>query len=194
MYSKKELRQSIKEKRRLLSAKEREQAGEAVKNRIISLPEYRSCEQLFLYVSCTDELPTLGLMEQGVADGKQIAVPKVLSERKMEFYQITSLSELQPGKWGILEPVKGEKCIPQPERKPLMLLPGLAFSSQGARLGYGGGYYDSYLAECALSCPELCKAAIGYDFSLVSELPEEKFDIRVDLIVTPGMLCRTTEI
>lgn len=90
----------------------------------------------------------------------------------MTFYQEGVLKE---GFKGIPEPMGGKAAVPCKE--DLMLLPGLAFTKEGRRLGYGGGYYDRYLSACKV-CPYL----IGLSFScqVAEELPREPFDYQVD--------------
>ena len=85
----------------------------------------------------------------------------------MHFYEITALSDCVPGAFGILEPAGEEKDrITTPG---FMLVPGLAFDKNGNRLGYGGGFYDKYLA----SHEEIITAALGYDFQIVEKVPSQ---------------------
>ena len=110
------------------------------------------------------------------ASGKHVAVPKVQGEI-MHFYEITALSDCVPGAFGILEPAGEEKDrIATPG---FMLVPGLAFDKNGNRLGYGGGFYDKYLA----SHEEIITAALGYDFQIVEKVPSESHDRRMDYLI-----------
>ncbi len=98
----------------------------------------------------------------------------------MHFYEITALSDCVPGAFGILEPAGEEKDrITTPG---FMLVPGLAFDKNGNRLGYGGGFYDKYLA----SHEEIITAALGYDFQIVEKVPSESHDRRMDYLIYLG--------
>ena len=95
----------------------------------------------------------------------------------MHFYEITALSDCVPGAFGILEPAGEEKDrITTPG---FMLVPGLAFDKNGNRLGYGGGFYDKYLA----SHEEIITAALGYDFQIVEKVPSEPHDKKMDYLI-----------
>ena len=89
-----------------------------------------------------------------------MVVPKVLDKTRMEFYYITSLEELQAGKWGILEPESIEENRAdvfniQNQTKPLMIMPGVGFDKEGHRMGYGGGYYDRYLKKYGMQTKKM---------------------------------------
>ena len=88
-------------------------------------------------------------------DTKTVAAPKVTGSGQMEFYQVETLLSLSAGAFGILEP-KPDRVLTTDMGKTFLLLPGLAFTRSGERLGYGGGYYDRYLSvhkEAFLAAP-----------------------------------------
>ena len=97
-----------------------------------------------------------------------------------------------PGAYGILEPEGGTVLCPREgisiglSGRDVMLLPGLAFTEKGERLGYGGGYYDRYLKRY----PGVFKAAPAYEFSVLSELPVEEHDERADVLLLPDRIIR----
>jgi 5-formyltetrahydrofolate cyclo-ligase len=95
----------------------------------------------------------------------------------MQFYEIDSLKELQPGKFGLLEPVRtGRLIVPD-----LLIVPGLAFTKTGHRLGRGGGHFDRFLATLD---PSITRIGICFDFQILDELPLESHDQPVNFIVT----------
>lgn len=145
---------------------------------LADLPEFRQAKRIFCYASYGTELPTAPI----AALGKPMAYPKVLDRESMRFYEG---GVLQPGYREIPEPEGGREVLPAPT--DLMILPGLAFSSAGDRLGYGGGYYDRYLAS--LSEPPIC-CGVGYEFQLIEELPREPHDHRLELLVLPDRILR----
>ena len=98
----------------------------------------------------------------------------------MEAVKIVDLTNLKEDKYGILEPTKDIEAMNKNELD-LVIMPGLAFDTNGGRLGYGGGYYDKYLQKIA---GNLSKVALAYDFQIVQEVPKEEHDIKVDYIIT----------
>ena len=96
----------------------------------------------------------------------------------MEFYKLTSLSELQIGSYNILEPPQGQLYNNSPDS--IILIPGIAFSVNGARIGFGKGYYDRYLSQKTF----IAKIGVAYEWQTVRQWNTNKFDINMDMIVT----------
>ncbi len=97
----------------------------------------------------------------------------------MEFFRIEALSQLKPGYRGILEPSGDSEryaCTSERAERTLMLMPGAAFDSFRNRLGYGGGFYDRYLAD--REALQLRTIAVGFKCQMVEEIPVESTDIR----------------
>ena len=122
------------------------------------------------------------MVEKAWKDGKKVAVPKVYDD-EMKFIYITDLSQVSEGYMGIPEPVADGPVADDPTA--LILMPGLAFDPKGHRIGYGGGYYDKFLAEE----PNHPTVALCYGFQMLDHLETEEFDIPVDLVITED-LCR----
>ena len=107
--------------------------------RLMALSVYQKASCVLSYVSFGTEADTLRILDRVLADGKALYVPKcVPNTNRMVFYRISALRDLSPGAYGILEPKEAE--VYQDEASALCLVPGLAFSANGARLGYGKGY------------------------------------------------------
>ncbi len=181
MEEKMEVRRRMKQLRQQLTQGEREAVGAAVGEQLFSMREFTECQIFFTYLSYGQEIPTHVLTKEAILRGKLVAAPKVTGEGGLTFYQIHAPSDCVPGAFGILEPEGGRELTPDMGRS-LLLLPGLAFTKAGGRLGYGGGYYDRYLA----AHPQAFLAAPAYPFSVVGSLPEEAHDIRADALVLPG--------
>ena len=96
----------------------------------------------------------------------------------MDFFKFDRSTPLSEGSYKILEPESD--IMLEPDDRTLILIPGVAFSLDGGRIGYGGGYYDIYLEQHYLSK----KIAVGYDFQIVDELPIEEHDIKPDFIIS----------
>ena len=118
-------------------------------------------------------------MRKGWHAGKAVAVPKTEKHREMHFYEIRSLAELSEGRFGVREPKGGAVCVPK--EGDLLLVPGLLFDGKKNRLGYGGGYYDTYFAKHKEG------KRIGLAFAaqrFAEELPTEETDVPLDAVIT----------
>lgn len=158
------------------------EAERACLRRLTEVPEFLGAGTLFCYAAYGSELPTGRIASYWAQTGKRLAYPRVLDDRRMAFY---AAGKLEPGYRGIPEPSGGVEVLPAPG--DFMLLPGLAFSRQGDRLGYGRGYYDRYLSTLGFR-PVCC--GIGYERQLVATLPCDPLDQRLDLLITPEKLYR----
>lgn len=182
------IRARIKEQRRTLAQKERERMAEAIEKELLCMKEFRECCLFFTYLSHGTEIPTMGITRAVFSAGKIVAAPKVTGEGRMEFYSLRSPNHLRPGAFGILEPEGGELLTPK-MGKTFLLLPGLAFTRHGDRLGYGGGYYDRYLEKYQ----ESFLAAPAYPFSVLDCLPVQAHDIRAHALLLPEEIIYTGE-
>lgn len=143
-----------------------------------ALQEVKKARNFFIYVSYGTEADTMGILSALLRRGRMVAAPRVEGE-EMDFYEIHHPGELHPGYQGILEPAGSH---PVRAENGIMLMPGLAFDRHGNRLGYGGGYYDRYLAD---QCGDgLVTVALAYDFQVAESLPVDAFDRRADIVVT----------
>lgn len=147
--------------------------------RVTSLYQYRECQCLFTYVSKELEVDTKRLIEKALSDGKKVAVPKCTEGHRMDFYFIRSLDDLEEGRFGLSEP-KTDICQKVNTcHRAVCIVPGMSFDFGGCRIGYGGGYYDRFLADFNGS-----KIGICYSQCIQWKLPKGIYDIAVDLIVT----------
>ena len=177
-FEKKKLRENIKEQIKHLSPDYLKKSDELIARHVISLPEYQQAQTIFSYVSKDSEVNTIPILQDALKKGKTVTVPKCIDKGVVEAFQITSLSALRLGKYGILEP--GENC-PKIEAKAidLCIVPCLSCSTDGKRLGYGGGYYDRYLKKGEFTKIALCRS------KLVSEdIPVDEHDVKMDKVVT----------
>lgn len=165
-----------------LDAVTRRKAEGRILRIILHSPFYREADTLFCYVSYKDEVDTRKLIEAALKDGKRVCCPKVENDgRSMAFYGIDSLEELTEGFHGIWEPVgTGHPCFPA--KGGLVIMPGCAFDRNRRRLGYGGGFYDRFLAGYEEA--GAVKAAVCFSCQILPYLPEEETDIRPDWLIT----------
>ncbi len=134
---------------------------------------------VFVYLSFGSEVETIELVKQLLAMGKRVGVPKCdTKHRTMVAAEITEITGLIPNSYGILEPTKDAPILSKGEID-VVLVPALAFDEEGFRLGYGGGYYDKYLADYSGVVLGLAFAAC-----VTKRLPRGDFDRPVDAVVT----------
>ena len=174
---KKELRQRALAARNALE--KREEKSRQIAAHILESAAYQNTERIFTFVSMGSEVETEEIIRQGWQDGKAVAVPKTEKQREMHFYDIRSLAELCEGRFGVREPKGGAVCVPK--EGDLLLVPGLLFDGKKNRLGYGGGYYDTYFAKHKEG------KRIGLAFAaqrFAEELPTEETDVPLDAVIT----------
>ena len=176
---KKELRAQIREKKKALTQEQIRRYSEKLTEMLLEQPVYRQARAIFGYLPYNQEVLTWALLRRAMADGKRVAVPKVLGDT-MAFLWLDDLSRVAPGYCGIPEPVADGPVAEDPTA--LVLMPGLAFDRQGGRIGYGGGFYDRFLERE----PEHPTVALCYGFQLVERVPMERFDRPVDLVLAWG--------
>ena len=180
--TKTDIRKSMKDKRRSLTENEMELASKEVFRHIVTFEPYRNVDTIYCYASYKEELSTSEIIKQMLNTGKKVALPKVEGEN-LQFYLITDYSQVTSGYQGIPEPVTNMKALPTIDKPSLMLLPGLAFTKTGERLGYGGGFYDRYLASIEFGAFVTC--GLGYDFQVVETLPVDERDMSIEYVITP---------
>lgn len=173
---KSELRSYIRDRKRAMSPEEIELASVHLARQFYETQLYRNARTIYGYLPYNQEVRTLPILQQALNDGKRVAVPKVFGE-EMRFIYLDDLSLVEKGYAGIPEPV-ADGPVAQ-EEDALILMPGLAFDSQGNRMGYGGGFYDRFLSRE----PKHPTVALCYAFQIVPSIPVEENDIPVDLVL-----------
>ena len=181
---KKRLREWAKARRGMLSPEEKRQGNAAACRRVWGLAAYQKAKTVFCYVATGGEIDVTELFRQAWKDGKRVAVPKCGKNGQMDAREITSLSSLSAGRYGILEPEEDAPVVP-PEEIGLAVIPCLACDRRGYRLGYGGGYYDRYLPKTKCPAVMLCRRHL-----LREDIPVEDHDVKMDYLVTEKGIVR----
>lgn len=176
MMDKKTLRAKIREQKRAMSEADICARSEKLGQLFADSMLYQQAETIYGYLPYNQEVRTVPMLEQALKDGKKVAVPKVYGD-EMKFIYLTDLTQVEKGYAGIPEPVVDGPVAE--DKTALVLMPGLAFDKEGHRMGYGGGFYDKFLA----AEPEHPTLALCYAFQMVQELPTEEFDIPVDCVL-----------
>lgn len=148
--------------------------------RLTGLPELRSAEVVLAFASFRSEVLTAHFIEWCLQQGKRVALPRIEGPRLIRAYQINDMEfHLEPRTYGISEPVPGLPEV-RPEDIDAILMPGSAFDRSGGRLGYGGGYYDTFLQQA----PQAVRIAACFAAQIVDDVPMDEHDLRVDCLVT----------
>ncbi len=174
--NKSELRRMIREKKRAMSAEQIAEKSRQLGALFADSELYIRAKAIYGYLPYNQEVRTIPMLERALAEGKRVAVPKVFGDT-MKFLWITDLTRVEKGYAGIPEPVADGPVAE--DETALVLMPGLAFDREGHRIGYGGGFYDKFLAQE----PNHLTVALCYDFQMLERLDTEEFDIPVDLVL-----------
>ena len=186
MESKKDIRKKIFAERKLRTDEQIEAMSRTITDKVTALPAFKNANRILVYADYNHEVVTEYLIKEAWKAGKEVAVPKVVG-KDMVFYKLTDFARLEPGYFGIPEPVSGEIVN---WSKALMIMPGVAFDRANHRVGYGGGFYDRYLEKM----PEDCEKAILCRESLMcDEIPTEEHDERMDLVISENGIIRIKE-
>ena len=173
---KKTLRREIREKKRAMSEEEILSRSERLGELFAATEAYRNAKSVYGYLPYNQEVRTVPMLHKALDDGKRVAVPKVYGDT-MKFLWLDDLTQVEKSEMGIPEPVADEPVAD--DRTALVLMPGVAFTKNGDRMGYGGGYYDRFLSDE----PNHPTVALCYEFQVMETLPTEEFDIPVDLVL-----------
>ena len=173
---KKELRRQIRELKRAMTNEQIDAASARLGELFLNCPQYQEAKTIYGYLPYNQEVRTVPMLEQAMRDGKRVAVPKCYGDQ-MRFIYMDDLSKVENGYANIPEPIADGPVADDPTA--LVLMPGLAFTEDGKRMGYGGGFYDKFLA----AEPNHPTVALCYSFQMVEDIPTEDYDIPVDRVL-----------
>lgn len=174
--NKQELRRAIRERKRAMTEEEIVERSNALAEKFYNSPAYQAASTIYGYLPYNQEVRTVPMLQRALDEGKRVAVPKVYGE-EMRFIYLEDLTQVSKGYAGIPEPIADAPVAE--DQQALVLMPGLAFDPQGHRIGYGGGFYDRFLAKE----PHHPTLALCYEFQMQAHLDTEEFDIPVDTIL-----------
>ncbi len=162
----------------------RRRADEVICRNLVNFPPFAEAPLVLTYVSCGSEVDTRALIAGLLARGRRVAVPRCdVGRHQLGFCEIVGLDELASGTHGLLEPASDAPVMNASELVgSACLVPGLVFDAQGQRVGYGGGYYDRFLAFYPGEKIGLARLAQISS----NPLPHDAHDVAVDFIVTEG--------
>lgn len=178
------LRRTLLSRRAALGAPTRADLASAALARLLELPEVDQAEVILASVSVRSEVSTMGLLEQVLASGKRLLVPYVAEDGRLAASVVTSLDDLRPGFKGIPEP-RARMPVAATEAD-VIVVPGVAFDSSCHRMGYGGGFFDAYLA----TAPRAWRIGLAFECQVVDEVPHLDHDEPMDMVVTEARVIR----
>ena len=171
-----ELRKAIRQRKRAMTEEEIVAKSQALAQLFYASEAYKNANTIYGYLPYNQEVRTVPMLERAMADGKRVAVPKCYGN-EMRFLYMEDLSKVEKGYAGIPEPIADEPVAD--DKTALVLMPGMAFDPKGNRMGYGGGFYDKFLA----AEPGHPTLALCYDFQMLPHLETEEHDIPVDVVL-----------
>ena len=182
MTEKQALRRELLALRNAIKLEDKQSWDEALNRAIMEHVWFRQAEGILAYYPIGSEPDIRPALEQALRQGKALYLPMCNPDtREMTFHSVNSLNDLKPGAHGIPEP-KEDNCQLSTVNCQLCLVPGVAFDREGFRLGYGGGYYDRFLARHE----GLRTLGVCYGRLLRASLPRDAMDIAVMRVLTEG--------
>jgi len=157
---KKTLRAQLMRLRAGIPDEQRTEIDAGIAARVLALPAYRAADAVFTYLDMGAEIRTRDIIADAWAAGKTVALPRCIpGTRLMAWHRVTSLDGLVKSRFGVEEPADDPATLVQPAdfATPIALVPGLTFDERGFRIGYGGGFYDVFLADFPGATVGLCR-------------------------------------
>jgi len=182
MVDKGSLRERVLRLRAQLPDERHRQWSDAISRRVLALSGYGRSDTVMAYAAFRHEVDPSCIVEAAWAAGKRVVLPcSNPGEKSLELFAVESWEQLAPGTYGIREPAPGRCQRVGADEVDLVCVPGVAFTREGGRLGYGGGYYDRFLS---LLRADAVSVGLAFELQLVPDLPPGEHDLRVRLVVT----------
>ena len=176
LTDKRKIRQAVRAEIAKLSDEEKKHLSAQIFSELYNSNKVSNASVIALFISLPDEPQTANFIEQLLSKNKRVVVPRIEGE-EMNFYDISE--GVSEGAFGIMEPIATTPI--EPSEIDVMIVPGVAFTRQGARLGRGKGFYDKYLSHNSFRAYTI---GVCYPCQVVENLPTEPHDKQLDLIVT----------
>lgn len=183
MQKKEELRSKYLNERSKIPQNKISSWSKKINNRFFNLLQLKKAKKIMAYASMRKEIETFDLMEELLDQGYLLYLPYTKKDViDLGTAQINDLdSDLKDGVYGVQEPIVKLRLDEVPEDLDIIIVPGACFTKNGYRIGYGGGYYDSFLSKHA---NDALKVGFCYDRFIVDSIPIEEHDVPVDIIIT----------
>ena len=173
--TKENIRRQFLEKRDGLSADWIEIASKQIRKNLGKVEQYKKAQTIACYHSTGSEVRTHEIMQEILSHGKTLALPRVRDDN-LVFCNVKKFEDLEKGEFGIMEP---KQYCGMVDKFDLIIVPAVAMTRNGQRLGYGCGFYDKFLA--GKNIPTI---ALAFSKSIAKSIPHEESDVTIDIIVT----------
>ncbi|NVK51354.1 MAG: 5-formyltetrahydrofolate cyclo-ligase [Flavobacteriaceae bacterium] len=167
--------------RSLLDATEKKLFDTAICKTLQELIVKKKCKVVHAFLPMGNEINIIPLLTWLLAQQITVVTPKTLPKRQLQHLVLNSLDALEKGVFGTSHPANS---VEYTGNYDIIIVPGLAFDTDNYRLGYGGGYYDTFLAEH----PTAFTVGIGYPFQQIDVVPKEKHDVYLDVILSKELI------
>ncbi len=177
------IRKNIIAKRDTQSEEEIMEKSKIIMEKLLNTDIYKNAKTIFSFISFGTEVFTHDIVKKIIEDNKRVGVPYTYKKsREMTVSEIKDFEkDLEPGYFNILSPNKDDLKPIVPDDIDLVLVPGVAFDRNGYRVGYGGGYYDTFFNKTK---DNIIKIGLAFDLQLIEKSPINRFDVAVDYIIT----------
>ena len=146
-------------------------------NALESLTNELDPKVIHTYISFGSEVDLWPMIHKWLEEERKVVCPRTLKDRKLQHLVLTDINALETGRFGTQHPSGDNEFSGEMD---LIIIPGLAFDREGGRLGYGAGYYDTFLEEC----PDAMKVGVCFEEQLCETVPMEPHDVRLDRIIS----------
>lgn len=183
MNKKEELRKEILNKRSKISDNKVSSWSEKIRDKFLEIPQLVKAKKIMAYASMRKEIESYELLEDLLEQDYLLYLPYTRKNvTDLGVAQISDLDkDLKSGVFGVMEPITKIRSQEVPSDLDIIIVPGACYTAAGYRIGYGGGYYDSFLSKHA---GEALKVGFCYDCLILDSIPVEEHDVPVDLIIT----------
>ena len=185
---KKRIRDEVRKLKAQMTEEETDRLSDKLCSKLFELPCYIKADIILGYMPANQEIDVRKIERRAACDGKMYAVPVTFPERRMEFFLISE-DTVFIEKRGIKEPSEHTALLDVMDlagKNVLMIMPGLAFSKEGWRTGYGGGYYDRYLDR--IKDQNITTVALCYGFQVYDHVPHDEYDMKFDILLDSSSL------
>jgi len=180
---KKDLRQQVITLRSQLSEVENLNKSILIKNRLFEFDIFLNAQVITSFMSYNKEVSMTNINLAIIDSGKVLGLPHI--SKKMNFYRVNDLMALKKNSYGIEEPIPDPLTCMSPKQVEFVLTPGVAFTTDGKRLGYGGGYYDQFFQNLPSHIP---RVGIAFDLQIVESIPLESHDYLLNYLITESKI------
>lgn len=178
------IRKAILDKRLGLGRIAVDKLSRAVCQGLLNLDELKKAHTFAIYLPASNEVDTKGIIDHLLKNRKAVNVP-AFKGKDYIFVKFSNWHDLEKGPYGILQPRNPKRT--SIKNLEFVIVPGVAFSKEGVRLGYGKGVYDQLLWQS-----KAIKIGLAYEFQVIDKLPREKHDLKMDMVVTEARIYKFT--